>query len=381
MTMSPGTSASTLIVAEDANVDADNVTVTAEDTEGLTVEGPDTLHEGDNGTIGGWITANASDDAIGEHNVTVTLENDGDSYEGSVSITVEEASEPLEEGATAQANFSALTQGEELAFTNDMTVANAPTPKADGYQEPRQSGPSSIPLALQGGPMDDLIEAIIGTGENHTVNADIPEAFGPEVQEQSQPREETIDRETQVPSEIELPRQQANQLLPQDAEEGDEVDFPVTRDQALPYEIVNLTEENVNLVLALEEGDTVTTYEVWPDATNVTHVGEEQATLRTTPTHEEGETFTWNENWGPTTEVVEINETEIVLRHSPEVGTSYTETNPQTQEQVTVTVAEVNETEIVIERENPHPLAGETLTFVVTVEGEAPPQPQPRQPR
>lgn len=384
MTMSPGTNASTLFLAEETDMDPANVDVTVDEPDGLDVSLSDRLQANDNGTLAGWVTVDAASDADeGQHAVTIELDDGEDPQEHELTVTVEEPEDPFAQGENAQLRFSAITQDAELAFTNNETVANAPLAEADGYRDPQTFqafGP--IPLNPQGQLPEAMIQAVIGAGVNHTVDADVPEAFGPEFQEQRQPREETLDRDTQIPTTIEVPRASAETLLPPDPEEGDEIELPVTGDQdhPLPYEITELSEEQAAFEIALEQGDTVTVHEPWPDASEVTEVGENDTIIRTTPPDGEGDTLTWNEDWGETTEILDVNEDEIVLRHSPEVGTTYTQTNPQTGQSTQIEIVDITEDEIVTEQENPHPLAGETLTFIITPEQRAEPPQQPGQP-
>lgn len=390
LTMTPGSTAATLVEGE-ISPDAGNVSASTVDDAGLDVE-LDTFTADEEGNVAGWATVTATGDDEGVHEVLVELEAGDQVVERSIVVTIENPEDPLQENDQAALTFTIVTDEGSIAFTNHETTATSPVPKAEGYQEAQEFDPFEVPLSAQAQLPPTLMEGLMGLGANYSVNADVPDAFGPEKNEMPEPREETVPRTLELPIDQEFPRGQAEQfgLIPPDAEEGDVVDMPNMDDpdpsSMFPYEITELAEETVYFHLALDEGETLTLHEPWPDATNVTHKGEEQATLKTTPPQGEGDTITWVEDWGETTEIVSITSEEIVLRHNPEIGLEYTQMNPQSGQATTITVADVTEEQVILEQDNPHPLGGETLTFIVTVNEkmQAPPppegQPQPGAP-
>lgn len=371
MTLAPGTQAATPLVFNETDADPGDASLSVQDDASLNVEVPDPPHANETGTLAGWATVAAPDDAEeGEHRIVVSLTTpDGPSIEREITVDVETPSDPLEEGEIGMLTLTARTQEGGLAFTNDATMANAPLPEAEGYQPPQQFQPLPAQLSPASQLPAPLVDAVVGSGINHSLSVEVPDAFGPASIEDQRDREETIQRQSQVPSQIEVSRQQAQQVLPPDAQEGDEVPLPVTSnpDAPAPYIVEELGQQTVTFTFALDEGERLTLHAPWPDATNVTQVGPEQATLYTTPTQPEGQTLTWVEPWGDTTRIVEITDETVTLQHNPEPGLTYTQASRQSQEPVETTIVEVTEDQIVVSRENPHPLAGELLLFEITI--------------
>lgn len=374
MTLSPGTTASMPLTLEEGDLEED---VGADEVNASTsVDGMeasvDDLVETDEGGLAGWITVNASDDAAeGEHTVTVSL----DGEERVLPVNVEEPAEPFEQGDVPHITFTARTFGGELVLTNDRNVSNASFPESAAFQEPQQFQPLPAQLGPQSQLPGELVDALEGAGMDHSRSVQVDEVFGPEKIEETQAREETVERELSVALTMDLPAQQAQQLLPRGVEEGDEVDIPATQEgHQAPYIVEELSEQQVSLSFALEEGETFTLYEAWPDAANVTDTSGEEATIRLESDVDEGEQLAWNADWGNVTEVTSVNETQIVLRHSPSEGFTYEQTDPRSQETVETEVVEVGSEEIVVEQTNPHPMAGQPLIFDVTVVDEGAPE-------
>lgn len=364
MSLAPGTDAAMPLVLDEAD-DPRNATVEASDAglEASLSDAPEDAPE----AFAGWLTVSASAEAEpGEHVVDVTV----DGEERELPVTVDEVDEPIEEGQITNLTFSARTQAGELVMTNEANTTEAPIPQAASFQEPRSYGPTQVRLSQRGQLPSELVDALTGAEVGHSLSVEVPEVFGPEKTEDEHPREEEIDRETTVPNEIDAPRRQAQQLLPQDAQEGDEVDVPVTQQgQGVPYTIKQLGQQQVSLELALEKGANVTLYQAWPDQAEVTNTTGENATIRLNPDAQEGDVLTWNENWGEVTEITSITNETITLRHSPEVGTTYQTMDRRSQQQIETEIVDVTEDRIVVEKTNPHPLAGQTIVFDVTIEG------------
>ena len=376
MTLSPGTDAGMPLVLNETN-NTEDVTVSTSEAgvEASLSEPGEDAPEG----FAGWLTVSASKDAEdGQRIIEVSVDDE----ERELPVTVDEADEPVEMGQTANLTFSARTLEGELVLTNDANATSAPIPQAASFQEPRSFGPTSVQISQRSQLPTELVQAINGSEVGHSLTVEVPEVFGPEKVEDQTAREETIERETEIPNQLDLPRRQAQQLIPQDAQEGDEVDVPVTRDgQGVPYVIESLGERQVSLAMALDEGANVTLYEAWPDQAQVTNTTGENATIQLSPDVKEGHTLTWNENWGNVTEVTSYTNETIVLRHTPEIGTTYETTDRRSQQAIETEVVDLTEDQVILEQTNPHPLAGQTIVFDVTIESaqDAPQQPRPPQ--
>lgn len=376
MTLAPGTNASTPLSFEDPALDASQLSASASGG-GLeaTVEHVNETEDG----LTAWLTVSASQEADeGPADVQVSLADE----QRSAPVTVQTPEDPLEEGEQANLTLTAVTAEGEVVITNDERVADLDLPKAEGYQEPESFDPIPVPLTPGGQLPGALVEGLVGVDVGQRIAVDVPEFYGPEENEQPRPREEPVARETSAPSEVEGSPAELQRFVPPDAQEGDEVEIPATQQgQMLPYVVEEKTQENMRLVFAADEGENVTLQEIWPDAAQVTEIGDEEISLYLDPDVEEGDELTWVDPWGNVSEVVSITDEEITIRHSPEVGTTYEEMDPRSQQRVTSEIVDVTEEEVLVTRENPHPLAGQTVTFDITVEDRsempAPTQPQP----
>ncbi len=369
LTLAPGSSASAPLTFEGVNATPDDAQLSVTDDDGLDVQPPETLLAGDNGTLNAWLAVAAPEDAeTGEHQVAVTLGGpDGQSQDAVVDVEITQPNETLAEGEIAMLHLTARTPDGTVAFTTDQNVSQSPFPKTESFQPPQRPGPTQVPLQERAQLPGDLLERLVGAGVGQDLSTEIPEAFGPETIEQNQSRQETIERTQEQQRSTEVPRQIAEQqqLIDSSTQEGDELEIPGT---PLPYVVEHLNETAVVLSLDVGENETYTLQEAWPDGTEVTNVTETTVTLYTTPTHEPGERFTWNPDWPEATEIVELTDEEVVLEHSPEVGTTYTQQGQQGQ-MVELTVAELTEDEIIVHQDNPHPLAGQTMTFEIHIDG------------
>lgn len=369
LTLASGSQASAPLTFEDVDAAPEEAQLSITDDDGLDVQEPGALLAGDNGTLNAWLTVAAPEDAeTGDHQVAVALEGpDGQSQDAVVDVEITQPDETLAEGQIAMLHLTARTPEGTVAFTTDQNVSESHFPKTESFQAPQRPGPTQVPLQQQAQLPGDLLEQLIGAGVGQDLSAEIPEAFGPETIEQPQERQETVERSQEQQRSTEVPRQIAEQqqLIDSSTQEGDELEIPGT---PLPYVVDHLNETAVVLALDVEENETYTLHEPWPDGTEVTEVNQTTVTLYTTPTHEPGERFTWNPDWPEATEIVELTDDQIVLEHSPEVGTTYTQQGQQGQ-MVELTVAELTEEEIIVHQNNPHPLAGQTMTFEIHVDG------------
>ncbi len=368
LNLAPGSTASVPLTFESINATPEDAQLAVSDAGGLEAEIPATPLAGDNGTLNGWLTVTVAEDASpGDHQVIVALTAGDETKRAQVDVSITQPNETLAQGEIAQLHLTARTPDGKVAFTTDSNVSDSPFPTTESFQPPRRPGPTQVPLQERAQLPGDLLENLVGAGIGQDLSVEVPDAFGPETLQQNQSREETIQRTMERQRVTEVPRQLAmqRQLINESTEEGDTLDLPGTE---LPYVVDHLNETQVRLVLDAQENQTYTIYEAWPDAAQVTQVNNTTVTLYVTPAVDEGETFTWNPQWPNATEIVTMTDDEIVLRHSPEPGTTYTQTNRRGQA-TELTVAELTEDNIVVERDNPHPLAGQTMTFEIRVEG------------
>lgn len=368
LNLAPGSTASVPLTFADINATPADAQVAVADADGLDVQPPGTLLAGDNATLNGWLTVTAPSDAEpGDHQVTVTLEAGDQTQEALVDVSITQPNETLAQGEIAQLHLTARTQEGQIAFTTDGNISDSPFPTTESFQPPQRPGPTQVPLQERAQLPGDLLSQLVGAGVGQDLSVDIPEAFGPETIEQNQSREETVQRTVERQRVTEVPRQlaQQRQLINQSTEEGDTLSLPGT---ALPYVVDHLNQTTVRLVLDAQENQTYTLQEAWPDAAEVTQVNQTTVTLYVTPPVEDGEMFTWNPNWPNATEIATMTDEEIVLRHSPDPGTTYTQTSRRGQT-AELTVAELTEESVVLHRDNPHPLAGQTMTFEIHIEG------------
>ncbi len=369
-TMAPESSASLPLILEDTDWDVETVTVSVQESAGLDVT-PSQLHDTGNNTLAGWVLFTAPAGADEEaHEVIISVESGGETRELEYTLNVEQPENPIEEGKQVSTHVSARTQEGELVLTTQQDIANASLPHSEAYQPPQQFDPLPLP-AMRGGQLpEEVVDGLIASGEGHTVTVEVPEFFGPTDMEEELPRTETVARDSQEQRFIEIPRQQAEQqgFISSDAQEGDAVDLPGI---PLPYVIDGFTEgeqgEIVVIRADVDEGDTLTLQEAWPDAAEVTELDDEAVHLYVTPQQQQGERFTWVEGWDDATEITGMNETVIELRHSPETGLTYQETNPQTGEEAEATVIAVDDETVTVSRANPQPLAGETILLDMTI--------------
>lgn len=378
LTMSSGTNASTPFVVNKSDVEGEiapeDVHLSAPD--GLNASLEDVTKA--DGELAGWITVSAASDAAeGEHTVEVSVAGE----QRAVPVTVEEPEEPLTRGDAPSLSFTARTMDGELVMTTQQNVSEAPFPESAAFQASNSHQPMQLKLGERSRLPGAIVDALVGAGVNHTRSVQVDEFFGPEKIEQTRERETTIQREVNASTELTLPARQAQQLIPRNAQQGDEVDVPVGQSgQTAPYTIEQLSRQKVKLSLALEAGDQVTLHEAWPGAGNVTNATGEKATIYESPNASVGDTLTWVEPWGNVTEVTEITDEEIVLRHTPEEGLTYEQTDPRSGQAVATEVLSVGPQEITVEKTNPHPLAGQSVVFDVTVvdrgQAQATPSPQ-----
>lgn len=384
--MAPGTSAALPLIVEDAGAGPDEVSVSVASAAGLDVTVPERLHDTGNDTLAGWVEFSAPEDLDeGEHTVTVSVEGTGQPRNFDFTLDVKRPTETIEEGQQVETHVSGRTRDGELVLTTQAEIADARLPHSENYQEPAQTDPLPLPVARGGQLPEEIVDALLASGEGLMVTVEVPEFYGPETIEDDRPREETVQRHQEEQRSYELPREQAEQqgIIPPGAEEGDPVEVPGL---PLSYVIGSFRQdeqqgEMVEIVADVQEGDTLTLDEAWPEAVEVVEVVNDTVRLYTTPPYEPGQRFTWVDGWEDATEIVEMDDDTILLRHTPEEGLTYTEPAQRPGAEPTeVTVVSVGDESITVSRENPDPLAGQTILLDLTIVSVAEPEAPPMQP-
>lgn len=366
LTMAPGTTAHMFMQLE-----GDSETeLTVLDDGGLAVTLPDRLHGNGSGTVAGWLGIEAGADATpGDHEVLVEA-SDGDQI--AATVTVDASEEALGEGAVALVDLTIRAEDGTLSTTTHQAVDDSSLSRLDDYQPPQGTDPMQLLLSPQQLP-PEIVGPLAAAAVGHSLTVEMPEFYGPVSQEQEQPREESLPRLDERERFVEMDRAAAEQegFVTEETQEGD----PLEVGGPIPYVVETLNETTFRAEVDLQEGDTITLIQQWPDATVVETVTDGAVVLRTDPPVAEGEPFTWNEDWPDATEVASLNDTTILLRHTLEEGSTYTTFTEQGEAQVTV--VSVNETAITLSQANPHPMAGENAFVEMTVVGqeEAPQQP------
>lgn len=355
--LTPGSTGHVLLQLQAAG-DGAEVALDVEDDAGLDVLLPERLHH--NGSeAAGWVGFAVPEDAAGTHEVV--LRATGATQE-LVAITVNVAEgEGLGEGASVLLDYVIRSEDGTVAVNTRADVESSPLERAAGYQPLPEHAPQPLRLSTdQLG--EELYGPLISLPEGHSITIPLPDFFG--ATEQEQPREETIERRTSVPRFETMDRRVAQQqgIIDASTREGD-----VLKAGAFDYLVETLNETTLRVELDVEEGDRVTFYDAWADATVVEEQGPQQVVFRTDPPVEEGAPFTWQPGWPEATEVVRMDNETILLRHSPEVGHTYqaqTQQGPVEQE-----ILAVEDDLIVVSLGNPHPLAGQDAYLEATMVG------------
>lgn len=352
----------------DASGDPAQVALEIADDGGLEVLLPERLHHNDT-SAAGWVGIDIPEGASGDHEVV--LDVSGATVDQiTIPVAVDAGGETLEAGAVALVDVVLRTEDGTLALNSRADVESSALPRSEGYQPAPEPGPMPLTLSPQELP-PEILDPLTALAIGHSTTVALPDFFGATQEEQEQPREESIDRRTTLDRFQSMDRQMAQQqgIIDDSTQEGDSIDGG-----GLSYIVETLNDTTLRLEVDAAEGDRVSFYEPWPEATVVEDRTANEVIFRTDAPTETGERFTWQPDWPDATEVVSTNDTDIVLRHSPEVGTTYqanTQQGPVEQE-----VTAVDEDAIVITQDNPHPLAGETIFLEATMVGEGdPPQP------
>lgn len=372
-TTAPGnTVAFPLAVGPNAtSVGQGNLTVAATDAGDLEVDAPDPVSLRENGT-GVFLTVHVPEGTdTGDHTVSVEAQV-GEAAGPTLDLTVhvEEPDDVVDDGERVSVDYVGRFANGSIFATSIEALNSSAHPKAGIY-----TGGNHEPLNVTVGPNAPFIQGfndgIVGLGVGHDASLEVPpgQGYGNATTTETEPRRETLDRVITEDRVFNISRERVAQqgLVNESSEEGDHVTVG-SGGQASTYNITFLNETRVELTLVVEEGDIKTHYPQWPDSSEAQSVNETHVEWYVTPTTDEGEDFTYHSYWPNATRLVEITNDTIVLEHTPEEGLTYSPgAAPGGQEAPTRTVVEVNEDEIVVEEENPHPLAGKTLVFDVTV--------------
>lgn len=344
-----------------------NLSISVVESGSLEVDPLDLPPLGENGT-GTFVEVQVPDDAeTTDHEIKLRAEaGDVVGPTLTLTVTVEETDATVEPGDKVEVHYVGRFPNGSVFATSLEAIHSGPYQKADVY---RSTGPSE-PLNVTVGPQARFIQGfndgVIGLGVGHDATFSVPpeDAYGNETREDTRPRTEELDRN--ITTERETPTVSRDDLeqegiVNESSEEGDHVDY-----NGDTYNISFLNSTHGRLYLLVEEGDTTTHYEQWPNSSEAVHVNDTHVSYRVTPTTEVGENFTYYDYWPNRTAVAEVTNDTIVVEHTPEVGTTYTPPGFRSTQQ---TVVEVREDEIVYEAKNRHPLAGQTLVFDVSVLG------------
>lgn len=257
---------------------------------------------------------------------------------------------------------------DEVFFTNDGMLLGLPYVRSDDHR--------SSPRALEiRGPSPALPDAFFETlagmqaGESRTVDLSPERAYGNATLLVREARDERVSRHDVLPAErLEMTRatfdehiRETRQGDPADHQAGDAF-FVEQGGNRWRYVVLEKTETIVAYRLAPLVGDRYTLYPMWPNASEVTVVTEEQVALYTTPTSAPGDVLTWRSVWPNATTFVAVDDDAFALRHAPAVGLRYAD-----REGARLEVVELTDTHVVVARPNPHPLAGRALTFDLRV--------------
>lgn len=277
------------------------------------------------------------------------------------------------EGDTARVVYTGRTADAGLVFnTNDKALVGQPFAQTDFYQ------PSPNVLVVTTKPRPSVVEGFyegmlgMQPGESRTITFPPEKGYGPAVVEETQPRDETLERIFELELKVEQVGRTTFDDYVEGSGQGAGADFEVgdvfTFTQGpnrWPYRIVNLSATAVDYQLDVAPGAIFTLYPFWENASVVESVTDTHVNFRTTPTTDVGETYTMRPYWPNMTSVVALNETAIVVRHDPPEGLKYSVAQGLGQPARDYTVVRIEDDGIIVSTPSTNPLAGKTLAFDV----------------
>lgn len=278
-----------------------------------------------------------------------------------------------ERGDTAEVLYVGRLAATGRVFnTNDPVLAPLPFPKTDTYR----ASAGTLPIQPQPGLVEGFVEGLEGmqVGETRTVTFGPDKGYGGATTEETQKRDEVLERVFTLAVRNEtVGREVFDDYIAetrQTSEDGFGPGDVFIFEQApnrWPYRILSMNSTSVEYNVAVEAGQRYTLFPFWPNASEVASVNETAVLFRTTPTTEVGAPFTMRAYWPNMSAVRSVNETSIVVRHSPPAGFTYTITGSSLQQAREATVKALTEESIVTAIPASHPLAGQDLTFDITL--------------
>ena len=267
-----------------------------------------------------------------------------------------------------------LAESGRVFASNDVALRGSPLLRTETFQP----GSAPINVSTLGSPAlpRGAVEALVGMaeGETRTLTLEPDQAFGNATIEERVNRTVVLERREELPlptaslstAEFAAYLNETGQGVPADFEVGDVV-LNVQETETLRYRVVESTAQGVKLRLSVEVGERYTVYDFWPNGSEVQEVTETSAVFYTTPTQEEK--LTYYDYWPELTRVAALNETSVTLSHDPKEGLKFSQAAGQFQQVRQYTVASVGEKEIVMVTPSNNPLAGQRLTYDLTLVG------------
>lgn len=331
--------------------------------------------------LGGYATLEVPSDA--QEAFTTTLTALIGDQERDVDVRVDPAVEggQADDHTIVNADYVGRLADGSIFDTSVPALAHGPFPKSDQFQARGGLQPLEVHLnPQQPGVVEGFYNALVGMmeGESKTATLDPAEAYGsPRIHENvtaltELDRENRVDRFindipiAQLPPQFEIETKQEGDTLTYRTEQGGE-------EFVFNFELVRKGTESVDLERLEEIGSTTTFYPMWPDATEVVDITDEQIVYETTPPEDQG-LFTWDVDprshhaqWENATRIEDVTSEQILIRHIPEEGSTYELVQNPRQGPQTFLVENVDTDDVHVSTDNPHPLGGLSLTFDITL--------------
>jgi len=339
-------------------------------------------------SAGGFVTLSVPSDAGDEVEQSFDVEVGDRTKTVTATVSTQLDGDQPTEGQQAELAYNGLVAEGGIFGTSYTGVAQGPFPESVHFQDGQQAQSMTVRIgAPQQRAPSGVVHAVenMTEGETQTITLEPEEAFGPERRTQELDATTELNRHEEVPKLLDgrngegIPKRQLpDQFDIENRTEGDVIDFETQAGDEtiiLRFKVVEMNDQTVILERVAEEGETITFYPPWPNATEVTSVNETTIVYTTTPPDSaQEEPFTWDANpnsqkaqWGNTTTVAEVNDTAILLRHQPEEGLEYTAQTGRLGQEKSFRVENVTADTITVSTPNPNPLGGETVTFDLTV--------------
>lgn len=294
---------------------------------------------------------------------------------GAATLTVMAPAPGFAMGDTADVTYLGRLAATGRVFnTNDPVVGALNIPKTATYS----LSPGLLTVATVPRPtvVTGFYEGMLGmqAGETRTVTFGPEKGYGNATTTSREPRDETLEREFVLELETEAVGRDIFDGYVSDTGQGEGTSFEAGENfifeqgaNRWPYRIESINATVVLYRLNVSAGDSYTLYPFWQGASQVASTNETHTVFRTTPTTDVGGAFTMRSYWQNMSAVKSVNETSIVVRHSPPVGHQYQVAQSQFEAPRTVTVQELTEADIVLATPSGNALAGQDLTFDITL--------------